>query len=239
MPSDPLDDIPPEKLERLRTELAGMLREKVDLSVRRLRERAQGQTQHAQLVLAAYRAGRFPLEVPRPATIPATIPPAAAGAGPETWDSPTRRTPGRPAADAGSPAAAPRPIAAPTAAQLSDLVAGVDTYQKALDVTREVMRARAEGTIDDKLGEFLLAGIREARQSIKGAASEGDEEVEDLRPCTAEGAELVAVFEGIADDARRERVLAFVRAELAADEAAGPRALGQAEEAPAEPAGGG
>lgn len=227
---DPLDDIPTEKLERLRSELATMLREKVDLSVRRLRERAQAQTQHAQIVLAAYRAGRFPLEVPRPAPAPAPPapgPPVVERLEPQGHGGALRRA-----------EAIEGPTSAATSQQLSALVAGVDSHEKALDVTREVARAAIEGTIGGKLAEFLLDAIREARQSIKGAASEGGDEVEDLRPCTAEGAELVRVFEGITADDRRERVLAFVRAELAADEAAGPRAIGQVDE-PAAPAEGG
>lgn len=229
--ADEVEGVPAEKLPPLREALAAMVRDGMKLGVRPLRERAKAKTEHAQAVLAAYRAGRFSLEAPRPA--PAPTEPVAPGPTVTELLEPQ----GHGGALRRATAEDPPPNAA-TAQQLSVLVAGIDSHEKALDVTREVARARIEGTIGEKLADFLLEAIKEARQSIKGAAQEGGDEVEDLRPCTAEGAELVAVFEGITDDARRERVLAFVRAELAADEAAGPRALGQGE-APAEPAGGG
>lgn len=191
-----VDEIPPEKLADLRGALQEMVRERVDLTVRRLRERARAQMAHAGLVLAAYRAGRFPLEAPPPPKVAAASPPAPA----------------------------PEVLGAPTAQQLASLVSGVDSHEKALDATREVMRAVALG-LDAKVAGLLLDGLKEARQSIKGKATEGGDEVDDLLPATAEARELVLVFEGIADDARRRGVLEHARSVLEADRAAGPQAI--------------
>lgn len=196
-----LDEIPPDKLEALRVALATMLREGVDLSVRRLRERAEAKTLHAQGVLAAYRAGRFAVDPPpRPAL--ATRPVAAAASSAPVED-------------------------APPCNSLEGLVEGVDDHEKALAATQQLMARVARGEVDLKLAGFLLDALKEARQSIKGKATEGGDEVEDVRPCTLEGAELVALFEGITSEERRAGILVFARRELEADQATGPSALGQ------------
>lgn len=200
-----LDEIPPDKLEALRVALATMLREGVDLSVRRLRERAEAKTLHAQGVLAAYRAGRFAVDPPpRPAL--ATRPVAAAASSPPVEEDATAPTPSH---------------------SLEGLVEGVDDHEKALAATQQLMARVARGEVDLKLAGFLLDALKEARQSIKGKATEGGDEVEDVRPCTLEGAELVALFEGITSEERRAGILAFARRELEADQATGPSALGQ------------
>lgn len=202
---DPLAGVPPDRLEELRLALAAMLREGVDLSVRRLRERAAAKSQHAQHVLAAYRAGRFPIDAPPPARPAPVVPPPAIAA----------------------PAARP-PEASPPES-LAEMVAGVDSHERALAATKEVMRAVAANELSGKVAALLLDGLREARQSIKGVAQEGNEEVEDLLPCTREAAELVRVFEGITSDERRSSVLAFAARELEADALTGPQALGARE----------
>jgi hypothetical protein len=206
---DHVSEIPTETLSEIRGALAAMVREGVDLSVSRLQERSRAKRQFAGWVLAAYRAGKFPLEVPRPAPAPAPV----LFVGPRATDAPPLSV----------------PTGAPTAEQLAALVAGVDSHEKALDATREVMRAAALGAafLDPKLATLLLDGLREARQSIKGKALEGGEQIEDFMPATAEAVELVGVFEGITDDARRAGVLSFARRELETDVLVGPRALGQ------------
>jgi hypothetical protein len=223
--ADPLEEIPREKLDALREALAALVREGVSLTVRVLRERAGAKTEHAGLVLAAYRAGKFSLDVQRPA--PRAVTPAA----PAPPPSPPPIFVGPRSTDPPAPAPPPSP-GAPTAEQLAGLVACVDSHEKSLDATREVMRAIALGmtcpacggdyAIDQKAARLLIDGLGEARQAIKGAALEGGEEIESFLPCTDEAFPLVEAFEGIEDDAARASVLAFAIEQLALDRARRP-----------------
>lgn len=232
MAGDPLEEIPHEKREALREALAALVREGVALTVRVLRERAGAKTEHAGVVLAAYRSGKFALErAPRPPAVVA--PPPAAPVAPVAPLLVGPRDTAPPA-----PALPPPGAPAPTAEQLASLVACVDSHEKSLDATREVMRAVAMGmtcphceaaySIDQKAARLLIDGLGEARQAIKGAALEGDGEVDTLLPATSEAVDLVRLFEAITSDERRAAVLSYAQHELAADEASGPRALGQA-----------
>lgn len=208
-----LDEIPPDKLEDLRVALATMLREGVDLAVRRLRERAGAKTSHAGAVLAAYRAGRFAVDLPKPPAVAAPVAPPA------------------PVVAAGDVAGDDSPP--PTPADLARLVEAVRRakpearHEATLVATTEIMRAHLLGVVNEKTARLIKEGMGEARQAIKGAAAEVVSVVEDVRPCTLEGAELVVDFEGIASDERRAGIRAFVRRELEADQISGPSALGQ------------
>lgn len=198
-----LEGVPAEALEALRGALAAMLGRGDKVTVRRLASLARARTQHAQLVVAAYRGGKLAV-------------------------TPTPPTDGAGDVDLDEKELTPELLAE----QLQD----VDSHEAHLKAAGVVMRAIALGKVSPAVGKALLDVLKETRQGIKGAAAEGAGELEQLVPCTAEGAQLVALFESITSDARRAAIVEHVRAQLALDLIEGPNAMGIA--APSERAAG-
>lgn len=198
-----LEGVPADALEALRGALAAMLGRGDKVTVRRLASLARARTQHAQLVVAAHRAGKL-LVTP--------VPPAdgAAGAGEDLEEL--------------------------TPERLAELVQDVDSHEAHLRAASHVTRAIALGKVSPVVGKALLDALKETRQGIKGAAAESQDDLEQLVPCTEEGARLIAVFEAITSDERRARLLELARAELALDLEEGRNAMGVA--APSERGGG-
>lgn len=176
--------------ERIRLAIIELMKRKAKLTVRALREEAGCDQNGAATVKRLYEAKRMPPLM-------------------QPWDVAVEGE------RAASESDGPGEIAAAT--PLGEQIERADTYDDLLRAGKAVAVAVLNGQVDAVVGEKLSKMMAEMRHVLKARASEPPEQVDEILPCTDEARPLLEAFEGIIDDDRRGRVLAYAQREAEVD----------------------
>jgi hypothetical protein len=194
-------DIPPATRERVRLALVELAKRQQKLTIRGVRDEAMCDQNSVSKILRAYRAKRMP-----PLFQPwdeAADPPSEDQAKPGSGRSPATKI------DPGS-----------FAERVKEAKTDGDREQVALEAAAMV----ATGDLSPSASREIKGMLAEARQAAvkKRATEPPPEDPTKLLLASAEAMEAARAIDLIVDDARRERVLAIVAAELEADLVAVP-----------------